>query len=140
MMLLRTTGRLLQRFSQLASKNVAQTAPAVAAPKLHPGELESFRFERENDRIYEGYTEEELYGVKIGLKHSKAMQAEMLKYLILERRDNVAATLIFLVGAGLVYYNHLLFAEDVKNHEQYIQANLKVNDDIFTVAKFAQPK
>lgn len=81
-MLLRNTGLLLRwsRFSSAKNvPNVVKPAP-VKAPKLLPGELESFRFRRENDYIYAGFSEEELYGVKIGIKHSPAMRAEMIKY------------------------------------------------------------
>lgn len=52
------------------------------APTLLSGELENFRFEAESARIYDGYTLDELYGSKIGVKHSPAVRAEMHKYVL----------------------------------------------------------
>ena len=49
------------------------------APKLLSGELENFRLDAEHARIYDGYSLEELYGSKVGFKHSPAMKAEMRK-------------------------------------------------------------
>lgn len=56
------------------------------APKLLSGELENFRFDAENTHLFDGYTLDELYGSKIGLKHSPAVQAEMRKYHCLTQR------------------------------------------------------
>jgi hypothetical protein len=50
------------------------------APTLLSGELENFRFDAEHQRIFDGYSLDELYGSKIGIKHSPAVQAEMRKY------------------------------------------------------------
>lgn len=50
------------------------------APTLLSGELETFRFDGEHGRIYDGYSLDELYGSKIGVKHSPAVKAEMRKY------------------------------------------------------------
>jgi hypothetical protein len=50
------------------------------APKLMAGELEPFRLDAEAARIYDGYSLDELYGSKIGFKHSPAMHSEMKKY------------------------------------------------------------
>jgi hypothetical protein len=59
------------------SKSVATRLPK--APKLLSGELEPFRFDSESARLFDGYTLDELYGSKIGLKHSPAVKAEMRK-------------------------------------------------------------
>lgn len=50
------------------------------APKLISGELEPFRLDAEAARVFDGYTLDELYGSKVGLRHSPAMTAEMKKY------------------------------------------------------------
>ena len=50
------------------------------APRLLAGELEPFRFEAENAQLYDGYSLDELYGVKMGAKHPPAVKAEMAKY------------------------------------------------------------
>lgn len=63
----------------MASEN-AKVTKLPKAPTLLSGELENFRFDAEHHRIYDGYTLDELYGSKIGLKHSPAVQAEMRKY------------------------------------------------------------
>jgi hypothetical protein len=51
------------------------------APSLLAGELENYRFDAEHARLYDGYSLDELYGSKIGVKHSPAVKAEMRKYI-----------------------------------------------------------
>jgi hypothetical protein len=63
-----------------ANKSVNVKAPK--APKLLSGELEYFKYDFENARIYDGYTLDELYGAKVGPKNPPAIEAEMKKYLI----------------------------------------------------------
>ena len=53
-------------------------------PKLLAGELEPFRFDTENAQLYDGYSLDELYGVKLGAKHPPAIKAEMAKYTCCE--------------------------------------------------------
>ena len=60
-----------------ASQEVVTKIPK--APRLISGELENFRFDAEHARIYDGYSLDELYGTKIGVKHSPAVRAEMMK-------------------------------------------------------------
>jgi hypothetical protein len=47
----------------------------------------------------------------------------------------VAASLILIVGIWFVIYNHKLFVKTYKDHDNYIYADLKVNDAIFEVQK-----
>jgi len=56
-----------------SSQNNLQKLPK--APKLLAGELETFRFDAEHARIFDGYTLDELYGSKVGVKHSPAVRA-----------------------------------------------------------------
>lgn len=49
-------------------------------PRLLSGELEPFRLDAENAQLFDGYTMDELYGVKMGAKHPPAVRAEMTKY------------------------------------------------------------
>ncbi len=70
--------RRVIRFS-MASEN-GKITKLPKAPTLLSGELENFRFDAEHQRIFDGYTLDELYGSKIGIKHSPAVQAEMRKY------------------------------------------------------------
>lgn len=63
----------------LSTQNTVTPRPPKA-PKLLSGELEPFRLDAESARIYDGYTLDELYGSKVGLKHSPAVLAEMRKY------------------------------------------------------------
>lgn len=65
----------------LAVENKAVTK-LPKAPRLLSGELDNYRFDAEHSRIYDGYSLDELYGSKIGIKHSPAVRAEMRKYLI----------------------------------------------------------
>lgn len=66
------------RFAMSTQKSITTKLPK--APKLLSGELQPFRLDAESARIYDGYTLDELYGSKIGFKHSPAMLAEMRKY------------------------------------------------------------
>jgi hypothetical protein len=70
--------RRMMRFANSTGKELTQKRPK--APKLLSGELEAFKFESEHARIFDGYTLDELYGSKIGHKHSPAVLAEMRKY------------------------------------------------------------
>lgn len=65
------------------NSNPVENIKPPPAPKLFDGELENFRFDIENARIFDGYNMDELYGSKIGLKHSPALLAEMRKYISL---------------------------------------------------------
>lgn len=60
--------------------NVSKREIVPKAPRLTSGELEPFRLEAENAQLYDGYTLDELYGVKMGAKHPPAVKAEMMKY------------------------------------------------------------
>ena len=60
-----------------AERSVTNKLPK--APRMLSGELEAFRLDGESARIYDGYTLDELYGSKIGHKHSPAVLAEMYK-------------------------------------------------------------
>lgn len=48
-------------------------------------------------------------------------------------RDNIACLLIYLIGVGLVIYNHQLFVKDFNSYTDYLNADLKVNDAMFNV-------
>jgi hypothetical protein len=68
----------LLRFGFSTNPKIPTTA-VPKAPKLFAGELNFFRYDAENARIFDGYNLDELYGSKIGFKHSPAMRAEMRK-------------------------------------------------------------
>lgn len=51
-------------------------------PKLLSGELEPFKFDFENQQLYDGYSLDELYGAKVGVQFPPAIRAEMMKYFI----------------------------------------------------------
>jgi hypothetical protein len=72
--------RRVLRFAMATQNTPAPKLPK--APTLLSGELENYRFGAEHTRIYDGYTLDELYGSKIGVKHSPAVRAEMRKYLV----------------------------------------------------------
>lgn len=63
--------------SAFSTQNIVQKLPK--APRLLSGELENFRLDAEHARIYDGYSLDELYGSKVGVKHSPAVRAEMTK-------------------------------------------------------------
>ena len=65
------------RFGFSTQRAVSQKLPK--APKLLSGELEPYRLDGEAARIFDGYSLDELYGSKVGFKHSPAVQAEMRK-------------------------------------------------------------
>ena len=69
--------RLLLRSAFSTQKAVSNKLPK--APSLISGELEPFRLDGEAARIYDGYSLDELYGSKVGFKHSPAVLAEMRK-------------------------------------------------------------
>lgn len=72
---------LMRRVVRFAMSNAKSEVTKVQkAPTLLSGELENFRFDAEHSRLYDGYTLDELYGSKIGVKHSPAVKAEMRKY------------------------------------------------------------
>ena len=54
------------------------------APRVLSGQLEPFRLDGENARLFDGYTLDELYGSKVGFKHSPAVLAEIRKYRSIE--------------------------------------------------------
>lgn len=68
----------MRRVICFAASNQVQTR-LPKAPRLLSGELENFRFDAEHGRIYDGYSLDELYGSKVGVKHSPAVRAEMAK-------------------------------------------------------------
>ena len=53
------------------------------APKFLKGELEVFKYDFENAKIFDGYTLDELYGSKVGAKNPPAIEAEMKKYILI---------------------------------------------------------
>lgn len=54
-------------------------------------EFEPFKFTREKQQLYHGYTVEELYGKRYGLNHSPMVRKEMSK-------DNVMVIVAILAG------------------------------------------
>lgn len=66
------------RMGMTAQKAVTTRLPKT--PKLISGELERFRLDAESARVFDGYSLDELYGSKVGIKHSPAMRTEMKKY------------------------------------------------------------
>lgn len=72
---------LMRRVVKFALSNAKiEVTKLPKAPTLLSGELENFRFDAEHSSLYDGYTLDELYGSKIGVKHSPAVKAEMRKY------------------------------------------------------------
>jgi len=72
--------KILGRAFFCVSKQVTPKAPK--APKFERGELEYFKYDFENAKIYDGYTLDELYGNKVGAKNPPAIEAEMKKYFL----------------------------------------------------------
>ncbi len=70
--------RIFGRALFCASKQVASKTPK--APIFDKGELEFFKYDFENAKIFDGYTLDELYGSKVGAKNPPAIEAEMKKY------------------------------------------------------------
>lgn len=63
--------RIFGRAFFCANKQVNPKAPK--APKFQSGELEFFKYDFENARIFDGYTLDELYGAKMGAKNPPAI-------------------------------------------------------------------
>lgn len=57
----------------------ANIEKAIEPPTLKQFELEPFKFNHERDQLVYGYTMEEMYGKKFGLKHSATILREMKK-------------------------------------------------------------
>ncbi len=69
----------MRKIVRFAMSSQIKITRVPKAPRLLSGELENYRFDSEHARLYDGYTLDELYGSKIGLKHSPAVKAEMRK-------------------------------------------------------------
>jgi len=59
--------------------NLNNTNDSNETPKYNPIEFEIFKFPHERDALLHGYTLQELYGSKYGLKHSPAVRQEISK-------------------------------------------------------------
>jgi len=64
------------------------------APKYDPLEFEHMKYKDERNNLFTGYTSQELWGKKYGLKHSDEVKAEI-------RKDSIFALFVFL---GVVYF------------------------------------
>lgn len=69
----------------------------ITPPTLGTFELEPFKFNHERDQLIYGYTMEEMYGKKYGLKHSATIQKETNK-------DNIMMVIFVLAGVSYCYY------------------------------------
>eukprot|EP01016_Furgasonia_blochmanni_P033837 TRINITY_DN357_c0_g2_i1.p1 TRINITY_DN357_c0_g2~~TRINITY_DN357_c0_g2_i1.p1 ORF type:complete len:187 (-),score=36.66 TRINITY_DN357_c0_g2_i1:129-689(-) len=90
-----TLARQSQRFfaTNNNNNNTNNTDSAGKAPTLHKTEFEPFKFGYERQNLEVGYTIQELYGARFGLKHSPSVKREMLKDSIL-----------FCVGLFFIFY------------------------------------
>ena len=70
---------MIRRALRFAFSTQSLAPKLPKAPPLLSGELENFKLDAEHARIYDGYSLDELYGAKIGVKHSPAVRAEMTK-------------------------------------------------------------
>lgn len=93
-------------------------------PKLLSGELEPFKFDFENQQLYDGYSLDELYGSKVGVQFPPAIRAEMMKYFWPNVRDNIAVGLIFIVGMGLIWYYNEIFHTELKCIDRVQEAKI----------------
>jgi hypothetical protein len=90
-----TVARQSRRFFATSNNNnAANNAEGPGkAPTLQKTEFEPFRFGYERQNLEVGYTIQELYGTRFGLKHSPSVKREMLKDSIL-----------FCVGFFFIFY------------------------------------
>ncbi|KAL4433338.1 hypothetical protein ABPG74_017442 [Tetrahymena malaccensis] len=76
----------------------ANIEKSPAPPTIGQVELEPFKFNHERDQLIYGYTMEELYGKKFGLKHSATILREIKKDTIM--------MILFVIG-GFTYCYHM---------------------------------
>ena len=81
-------------------------------PKYNPIEYELFKFPHERDSLMHGYTLQELYGKKYGLKHSPAIKHEISK-------DNIMIVIAVVFSFTLAILSRNKDHEDEKAWLEY---------------------
>lgn len=106
-------------FSEASKPNNGNGTPTdlPPAPKYNPIEFESFKFKHERNNIIYGYTLQELYGKRYGLKHSPEVRKEIFK-------DDIMMFIAIFGALGLAIASREKWHEDDETWEAYIYSDM----------------
>ena len=89
----------------------------VQSVKYDPIEFEPFKFSHERERIYAGYSPEELYGTRYGLKHSEKIKNEM-------RKDSFMFVFALIAGISFAIGSRNRQWHDDEAYTQYVHRDM----------------
>lgn len=71
--------KLTRRFCSIKEAEPIETDKQPQKINFHPSELYPFKFRHEQYSLYQGFTEEEIFGMKYGYKHAPQISREIKK-------------------------------------------------------------
>jgi hypothetical protein len=116
---LSTTYKALRAFSEVNKPNNGNgnNKGTPSAPQYNELEFEAFKFKHERNSLIYGYTLQELYGKRYGLKHSPEVRREIAK-------DDIMMFIAIFGTLGLALASREQFYAEDKAFEDYLYSDM----------------